>query len=63
MSTPVAALKPIKTGMFGAFRFIRQSYNNPPEHSQFLRERFGDVVMQRAGLRPSFPAALVPHRG
>jgi len=35
--------------MLETFRFIRRSYNNPLEHSQYLRQRFGDVVMQRAG--------------
>jgi len=43
------ALAPIKTGFFESLRFIKQSYNNPLEHGQYLRERFGDVVMQRAG--------------
>ena len=28
---------------------MKQSYNNPLEHGQYLRGRFGDVVMQNAG--------------
>ena len=42
-------LEPIKTGFFESIRFIKRSYNSPLEHGQYLRERFGDVVMQRAG--------------
>ncbi len=49
MSETPAVLHPIKTGFFESLRFIKQSYNNPLEHGQYLRERFGDVVMQRAG--------------
>lgn len=44
-----AEIKPIKTGMFETIRFLKQSYSNPLAHAQYLRERFGDVVMQRAG--------------
>jgi cytochrome P450 len=43
------ALTPIKTNFFESLRFMKQSYNNPLEHGQYLRQRFGDVVMQKAG--------------
>lgn len=49
MSQAPITPQPIKLGVLETLRFIRQSYNYPLEHSQHLRERFGDVVMQRAG--------------
>ena len=49
MNATAAELAPIKTGFFETIRFMKQSYNNPLEHSQYLRHRFGDVVMQSAG--------------
>jgi cytochrome P450 len=49
MSQAPITPQPIKLGVFETLRFIRQSYNYPLEHSQHLRERFGDVVIQRAG--------------
>lgn len=47
--TQLKSPEPIKTGFFESLRFIKQSYNNPLEHGQYLRGRFGDVVMQSAG--------------
>jgi cytochrome P450 len=49
MTATSIQLEPIKTGFLESLRFIKQSYNNPLEHGQYLRERYGDVVMQQAG--------------
>jgi cytochrome P450 len=49
MNTIPTPVQPIETGFLESLRFIKQSYNNPLEHGQYLRERFGDVVMQRTG--------------
>lgn len=49
MTEALVTPQPINIGFIETLKFIKQSYNNPLEHSQHLRERFGDVVMQRAG--------------
>ena len=49
MSDTVLPITPIKTSFFRALRMLRQSYRNPLEHGQALRDQFGDVVMQKTG--------------
>lgn len=49
MSDAALPIVPIKTGFLRAVRMLRQSYRNPLEHGQALREQFGDVVMQKTG--------------
>ena len=49
MTNNVKPLIPIKTNIVESLRMMKQSYANPLEHSQFLQQRFGNVVMQRAG--------------
>ena len=49
MTEALTILEPINISLLETLKFIKQSYNYPLEHSQHLRERFGDVVMQRAG--------------
>ena len=40
-------LQPIKVGLLETLRLIRQSYQNPLEHSQQLQARYGNAVMQK----------------
>jgi cytochrome P450 len=49
MNPELITPQPIKISLLETLRFIKQSYSYPLEHGQHLRERFGDVVMQRAG--------------
>ena len=49
MTEALITPQPIDISFLETLKFIKQSYNYPLEHSQHLRERFGDVVMQRAG--------------
>jgi cytochrome P450 len=49
MTEALTILEPINISLLETLKFIKQSYNYPLEYSQHLRERFGDVVMQRAG--------------
>ena len=49
MTNALITPEPINISFLETLKFIKQSYNYPLEHGQHLRERFGDVVMQRAG--------------
>ena len=49
MTGDAELLQPIKSGFFESLRHIKQSYNNPLQHSQDLQRRYGNVVMQKMG--------------
>lgn len=40
-------LQPIKTGFFETWRLVRQSYNTPLQHAQYLQDTYGNAVMQK----------------
>ncbi|MDP4599034.1 MAG: cytochrome P450 [Pseudomonadales bacterium] len=42
-------LQPIKTSWLESWRLMRQSYNSPLEHGQYLQQRYGNVVLQQLG--------------
>ncbi len=42
-----AELQPIKTGLFETWRLVKQSYNSPLQHSQYLQGKYGNAVMQK----------------
>ncbi|MCX2982578.1 cytochrome P450 [Halieaceae bacterium IMCC14734] len=46
-ANPPKLLQPIKPGIWGTWRLLRRSYNNPLEHARELRKDYGDVVMQK----------------
>jgi len=48
-TTSASPLQPIKTSWLESLRLIKQSYNNPLEHGQYLQQRYGNVVMQKMG--------------
>lgn len=49
MNTKAVPLQPISSGFFESLRLMKQSYNNPLEHSQYLQSQHGNVVMQKIG--------------
>ncbi|MFT7111909.1 MAG: hypothetical protein ACI9PC_000515, partial [Porticoccaceae bacterium] len=42
-------LTPIKVSILESWRLISLSYSDPLEHTQFLSQKYGNVVMQKVG--------------